>query len=689
MLGFANPAELSAASPSSSASLGFYQKKAPSSFIPRQCISSGYASRRKSLFHQRRFSVRCSFIPMDSAKIKVVGVGGGGNNAVNRMIGSGLQGVDFYAINTDAQALLQSAAQNPIQIGELLTRGLGTGGNPNLGEQAADESKEAIANALKGSDMVFITAGMGGGTGSGAAPVVAQISKEAGYLTALEAIEKLQKNVDTLIVIPNDRLLDIADEQTPLQDAFLLADDVLRQGVQGISDIITLILIYKRNLIRKEHPHLSSPLLQIPGLVNVDFADVKAVMKDSGTAMLGVGVSSSKNRAEEAAEQATLAPLIGSSIQSATGVVYNITGGKDITLQEVNRVSQVVTSLADPSANIIFGAVVDERYNGEIHVTIIATGFTQSFQRTLLDPRGAKAADKGTGSQENAGSLDSRDHRKIDNSGARLKDITLSPKCSYSIVIITSSKSSKIEFSDSIWKEGQILRKFQGCPYIIQCFGDDTSVEHGNIVYNLLLEYAPGGTLQGLINSQEGFFSEHEASLYAYQLLKGIQELKIGDFRLSKVAGEEGHHGALLYTSPESLFCGIHEAPKDIWAIGCMVVEMMTGKSPWRFTSSSCNTNDVNKLAVEMAFNKPQIPTGISNCAKDFVMRCFERNLNVRWTADKLLNHPSVAHNNNPLLCRTWENHKVLGNRLFKTEKWISKFGLFSTPISSCTCGCR
>ncbi|CAA0833626.1 Cell division protein FtsZ homolog 1-chloroplastic [Striga hermonthica] len=348
-------------------------------------------SRRKSACSSRRhrYGVSCSFAPMDTAKIKVIGVGGGGNNAVNRMIGSGLQGVDFYAINTDAQALLQSAAENPIQIGDLLTRGLGTGGNPQLGEQAAEESKESIANALKGSDMVFITAGMGGGTGSGAAPVVAQIAKEAGYLTvgvvtypfsfegrkrslqALEAIEKLQKNVDTLIVIPNDRLLDIADEQTPLQDAFLLADDVLRQGVQGISDIIT-----------------------IPGLVNVDFADVKAVMKDSGTAMLGVGVSSSKNRAEEAAEQATLAPLIGSSIQSATGVVYNITGGKDITLQEVNRVSQVVTSLADPSANIIFGAVVDERYNGEIHVTIIATGFAQSFQKTLLtDPRGAKVAD--------------------------------------------------------------------------------------------------------------------------------------------------------------------------------------------------------------------------------------------------------------------------------------------------------
>ncbi|NP_001275153.1 plastid-dividing ring protein [Solanum tuberosum] len=394
ILGLSNPAEL-ASSPSSSLT---FSHRLHTSFIPKQCFFTGV--RRKSFCRPQRFSISSSFTPMDSAKIKVVGVGGGGNNAVNRMIGSGLQGVDFYAINTDAQALVQSAAENPLQIGELLTRGLGTGGNPLLGEQAAEESKEAIANSLKGSDMVFITAGMGGGTGSGAAPVVAQIAKEAGYLTvgvvtypfsfegrkrsvqALEAIEKLQRNVDTLIVIPNDRLLDIADEQTPLQDAFLLADDVLRQGVQGISDIIT-----------------------IPGLVNVDFADVKAVMKDSGTAMLGVGVSSSKDRAEEAAEQATLAPLIGSSIQSATGVVYNITGGKDITLQEVNRVSQVVTSLADPSANIIFGAVVDERYNGEIHVTIIATGFTQSFQKTLLsDPRGAKLLEKGSGIKESMAS---------------------------------------------------------------------------------------------------------------------------------------------------------------------------------------------------------------------------------------------------------------------------------------------
>ncbi|KAG6517028.1 hypothetical protein ZIOFF_020405 [Zingiber officinale] len=439
----------------------------PSS-LPALCApSSTPASQRKALRRPVSVTVvRCSspFVPVESARIKVVGVGGGGNNAVNRMIGSGLQvpvrcrlavvtwisalfvtfrcnfcsrihvadseylnscssffsaigflqfawagdldlcsieGVEFFSINTDSQALLHSQAKNPLQIGEVLTRGLGTGGNPFLGEQAAEESKEAIANVLKDSDMVFITAGMGGGTGSGAAPVVAQISKEAGYLTvgvvtypfsfegrkrslqaglyileatnetALEAIEKLQKSVDTLIVIPNDRLLDVVDEHTPLQDAFLLADDVLRQGVQGISDIIT-----------------------IPGLVNVDFADVKAVMKNSGTAMLGVGVSSSKNRAQEAAEQATLAPLIGSSIESATGIVYNITGGKDITLQEVNKVSQVVTSLADPSANIIFGAVVDDRYSGEIHVTIIATGFSQSFQRTLFaDPKAAKVVD--------------------------------------------------------------------------------------------------------------------------------------------------------------------------------------------------------------------------------------------------------------------------------------------------------
>ncbi|KAJ7570016.1 hypothetical protein O6H91_01G103900 [Diphasiastrum complanatum] len=322
---------------------------------------------------------------MDSARIKVIGIGGGGNNAINRMVGGGLQGVDFWAINTDAQALLQSAATHRLQIGETLTRGLGTGGNPQLGEEAAEESKEAIKEAVADSDLVFITAGMGGGTGSGGAPVVARLSKEKEQLTvgvvtypftfegrrraqqALEAIEELRKFVDTLIVIPNDRLLDVVQEQTPLQEAFLLADDVLHQGVQGISDIIT-----------------------IPGLVNVDFADVKAVMTNSGTAMLGVGVSTGKNRAEEAAQQATSAPLIERSIEQATGIVYNITGGRDLTLREVNTISQVVIGLAHPSANIIFGAVVDERYDGEVRVTIIATGFSQTFQKTLVDPRASR-----------------------------------------------------------------------------------------------------------------------------------------------------------------------------------------------------------------------------------------------------------------------------------------------------------
>eukprot|EP00241_Pyramimonas_parkeae_P002595 CAMPEP_0114228394 /NCGR_PEP_ID=MMETSP0058-20121206/2317_1 /TAXON_ID=36894 /ORGANISM="Pyramimonas parkeae, CCMP726" /LENGTH=452 /DNA_ID=CAMNT_0001339333 /DNA_START=36 /DNA_END=1398 /DNA_ORIENTATION=- len=313
---------------------------------------------------------------MDDARIKVIGVGGGGGNAVNRMINSGLGGVEFWAVNTDAQALDNSLASNTVQIGDKLTRGLGTGGNPELGESAAEESRDQLNEAVSDADLVFITAGMGGGTGSGAAPVVARLSKEKGNLTvgvvtypftfegrrranqAGGAIDNLRRNVDTLIIIPNDRLLDVVEDNTALQDAFLLADDVLRQGVQGISDIIT-----------------------IPGLVNVDFADVKAIMSNSGTAMLGVGVSSGKNRAEEAALAATSAPLIERSIERATGVVYNITGGKDLTLQEVNTVSQVVTSLADPSANVIFGAVIDDAYEGEVHVTIIATGFS-------MDPLG-------------------------------------------------------------------------------------------------------------------------------------------------------------------------------------------------------------------------------------------------------------------------------------------------------------
>ncbi|CAG9461709.1 unnamed protein product [Pedinophyceae sp. YPF-701] len=322
---------------------------------------------------------------MGEAKIKVIGVGGGGGNAVSRMISSGVEGVEFWAVNTDAQALESSPVRNQVQIGSQVTRGLGTGGNPELGEQSAEESKIELAGAVAGADLVFVTAGMGGGTGSGASPVVAGIAKEQGILTvgvvtypftfegrrrgmqASEALEALRRNVDTLIVIPNDRLLQVVAETTALQDAFRLADDVLRQGVQGISDIIT-----------------------IPGLVNVDFADVRAVMCNSGTAMLGVGVSTGKNRAEEAAMAAASAPLLEASIERATGIVYNITGGSDLTLQEVNRCSEIVTEMAHPEANIIFGAVVDDSCDGEVNVTIIATGFEQGFEDQLLN-RGAGA----------------------------------------------------------------------------------------------------------------------------------------------------------------------------------------------------------------------------------------------------------------------------------------------------------
>ncbi|MEW5316217.1 MAG: hypothetical protein WDW38_007599 [Sanguina aurantia] len=317
---------------------------------------------------QQQTARRCSltvravgYMPVGGdARIKVIGVGGGGGNALNRMINSGLQGVEFWAVNTDAQALSSHSALNKVQIGTELTRGLGCGGNPELGRRAAEESEDALRKMVQGADLVFITAGMGGGTGTGAAAVVAKLSKELGILTvgvvtypfsfegrrrssqASDGIEFLRSNVDSVIVIPNDRLLDVASEGTALQDAFSLADDVLRQGVQGISDIIT-----------------------VPGLINVDFADVKAIMSNSGTAMLGVGMATGKDRAEQAAMAATSAPLIQRSIEKATGIVYNISGGKDLTLMEVNRVSEVVTSLADPSCNIIFGAVVDDHQNYE------------------------------------------------------------------------------------------------------------------------------------------------------------------------------------------------------------------------------------------------------------------------------------------------------------------------------------
>lgn len=314
---------------------------------------------------------RNQIVPGNVAKIKVIGVGGGGCNAVNRMIESGVAGVEFWAINTDAQALAQSAAPQRLQIGQKLTRGLGAGGNPAIGQKAAEESREEIAHALENTDLVFITAGMGGGTGTGAAPIVAEVAKEMGCLTvgvitrpftfegrrrttqAEEGIGNFQTRVDTLIVIPNNQLLSAISTETPMQDAFRVADDILRQGVQGISDIIT-----------------------IPGLINVDFADVRAIMADAGSALMGIGVGTGKSRAKEGAIAAISSPLLESSIEGAKGVVLNITGGHDLTLHEVNSAADIIYEIVDPNANIIFGAVIDEKMQGEMRVTVIATGFS-------------------------------------------------------------------------------------------------------------------------------------------------------------------------------------------------------------------------------------------------------------------------------------------------------------------------
>ncbi|MBM5806803.1 MAG: cell division protein FtsZ [Cyanobacteria bacterium M_surface_10_m2_179] len=309
-------------------------------------------------------------VPSQSARIEVIGVGGGGSNAVNRMIASDLQGVGYRVLNTDAQALLQSASKQRVQLGQKLTRGLGAGGNPAIGQKAAEESRADLAQTLQGTDLVFIAAGMGGGTGTGAAPVVAEVAKECGALTvgivtkpfgfegrrrmrqAEEGIARLSEHVDTLIVIPNDRLRE-AIAGAPLQDAFRAADDVLRMGVKGISDIITK-----------------------PGLVNVDFADVRSVMTDAGTALLGLGIGSGRSRATEAAQAAISSPLLEAArIDGAKGCVINISGGKDMTLEDMTTASEVIYDVVDPEANIIVGAVVDERLEGEIHVTVIATGF--------------------------------------------------------------------------------------------------------------------------------------------------------------------------------------------------------------------------------------------------------------------------------------------------------------------------
>jgi cell division protein FtsZ len=310
------------------------------------------------------------------ALIKVVGVGGGGSNAVNRMVDAGLTGCEFIAVNTDAQALLMCDADVKMPIGSDVTRGLGAGADPSVGRAAADESRDELKEALKGADMVFVTAGEGGGTGTGAAPVVARLAQEIGALTvgvvtkpfsfegrrrgevALRGVDELRDEVDTLIVIENDRLLQVVEKRTSIVDAFTLADDVLRQGVQGITDLIT-----------------------IPGLVNLDFADVRTIMNEAGSALMGIGTASGENRATEAARAAVSSPLLESSIEGATGILLNVTGGPNIGLFEVNEAAQVVTSAADQNANVIFGAVIDEGLREEVRVTVIATGFGPSRMR--------------------------------------------------------------------------------------------------------------------------------------------------------------------------------------------------------------------------------------------------------------------------------------------------------------------
>ncbi len=308
------------------------------------------------------------------AQIKVVGVGGAGNNAVNRMISSGLKGVEFIAVNTDKQALLMSKATTKIQIGEKLTKGLGAGSIPEIGERSAEESKDEIAANLKGADMVFVTAGMGGGTGTGAVPIITQVAREMGILAvcvvtkpftfegktrsenAKRGIEKLKDTIDTLVIVPNDRLLQLADKKSSILDAFVMADDVLRLGVQSISDLIA-----------------------VPGLINLDFADVKTVMTDAGLAHMGIGRASGDDRCQEAAKSAIHSPLLETSIDGAKKVLINITGGPDLGLLEVDTAANMIYEAADPNANIIWGAAIDENMGDEVMVTVIATGFDGSM----------------------------------------------------------------------------------------------------------------------------------------------------------------------------------------------------------------------------------------------------------------------------------------------------------------------
>ncbi|MEK5231032.1 cell division protein FtsZ [Lysinibacillus sp. FSL K6-0232] len=332
------------------------------------------------------------------AVIKVIGVGGGGNNAVNRMIEHGVQGVDFIAVNTDAQALNLSKAEVRLQIGAKLTRGLGAGANPEVGKKAAEESREQLEEVLRGADMVFVTAGMGGGTGTGAAPVIAQIARELGALTvgvvtrpftfegrkrqtqAIGGIGSMKESVDTLIVIPNDKLLQIVDKSTPMLEAFREADNVLRQGVQGISDLIAT-----------------------PGLINLDFADVKTIMSNKGSALMGIGIATGENRASEAAKKAISSPLLESSIDGAKGVLMNITGGSNLSLFEVQEAADIVASASDEEVNMIFGSVINENLKDEIIVTVIATGFSEeALQQQRNTPKPSLNVNRQSAPQQQA-----------------------------------------------------------------------------------------------------------------------------------------------------------------------------------------------------------------------------------------------------------------------------------------------
>jgi cell division protein FtsZ len=332
------------------------------------------------------------------AVIKVVGVGGGGTNAVNRMVDAGLSGVEFIAVNTDAQALMVCDADVKIHIGSAATRGLGAGADPAVGLAAAQESRDELKEALKGADMIFVTAGEGGGTGTGGAPVVAELGRELDALTvgvvtkpfgfegrkraqqAEQGIESLRDRLETLIVIENDRLLQVVEKQTSVVDAFRMADDVLRQGVQGITDLIT-----------------------VPGLVNLDFADVRTIMREAGSALMGIGAASGDNRAAEAARAAVSSPLLESSIEGATGILLNITGGPDIGLFEVNEAAEVVTSAADVNANVIFGAVIDDAMGDEVRVTVIATGFGGGRRRRRASAEPQVAVPSGNAEQSENG----------------------------------------------------------------------------------------------------------------------------------------------------------------------------------------------------------------------------------------------------------------------------------------------